>query len=164
MSLRLRTRSPRASINASCGSPVESRRFRTPINRSAWLLPRSLSIFVAIEREEAYARNQHDHHSSKPDDDSPIWPGHMSPSRARRRESFVRLPALTSTVELHQTSVRHLSSLRQADGIRPSLHERGTIRGEGPSGEECTPGRSRPLGLCSTEDHDHHLRNEAAAM
>lgn len=33
---------------------------------------------------------------------------------------------------------------------------------EGPSGEKKTPGRSRPLELCSTEDHDYHLPNEAA--
>lgn len=73
----------------------------------------------------------------------------------------MRLPALISAVESHETSVPHPPSLRQADGFRPSLRERGTVRGEGPSGEELTPGRSEPLELCSTEDHIHHLQDEA---
>jgi hypothetical protein len=51
----------------------------------------------------------------------------------------------------------------QTAGIGPFLKKIGSIRGEGPSGEERTPGRSTPLELCSTEDHDHHLQNEAAA-
>ena len=38
-----------------------------------------------------------------------------------------------------------------------------TVPEEGPSGEERTPGRSGPLELDSTEDHDYHLQNEAAA-
>jgi hypothetical protein len=74
----------------------------------------------------------------------------------------VRLPALTSAVESHQTSVRHPPFLWQAVGIRPSMHECGLICGKGPSGEELTPGRSEPLELCSTEDHRYHLQNEAA--
>ena len=78
-----------------------------------------------------------------------------------RRESFVRLPTLIPAVGVHQTAVCHPPSLRQADGIKPSLRERGTVRGESPSGEERTPGRSEPLELCSTEDHDHHLQEEA---
>ena len=59
-------------------------------------------------------------------------------------------------------SARYPTFLWQIDGIRLQLHELGRVRGGGPSGEECTPGSSRPLELCSTEDHDHHLQNEAA--
>jgi len=81
-----------------------------------------------------------------------------------RRESFVRLPALISTMEWHQVSVRHPARVRQAVGITPSLHERDTIREEGPSGEKHAPDRSEPLELRSTEDHSHHLQNEAVAM
>lgn len=84
------------------------------------------------------------------------------PARVLRRESFVRLRTLISTVESRQTSVRYPAFLVHTDDTGPSLRERGTVRGEGPSGEERTPGRSRPLELCSTEDHEHHLQNEAA--
>lgn len=83
------------------------------------------------------------------------------PARAMRRESFVRLRILISAVESHQTSERRPAFLVHADDTEPSLRERGTVRGEGPSGEERTPGRSRPLELCSTENHEHHLQNEA---
>ena len=55
------------------------------------------------------------------------------------------------------------ASMLQTGSMSPFLQEHGSIRGEGPSGEERTPGRSEPLDLCSTEDHDHHLQNEAAA-
>mgnify|MGYP007070987862 FL=1 len=60
-------------------------------------------------------------------------------------------------------STRNLPFLWQIEGIGLFLHEPGMKRGEGPSGEEYTPGRSRPLEFCSTEDHDHHLQNEAAS-
>ncbi len=60
-------------------------------------------------------------------------------------------------------SVRHSASGLREDGMSPFLQEHGSTREKGPSGEECTPGRSGPLDLYSTEDHDHHLRNEAAA-
>ncbi len=42
------------------------------------------------------------------------------------------------------------------------MHEQGMVREKGPSGEERTPGRSRSLEPCSTEDHEHHLQDEAA--
>ena len=80
-----------------------------------------------------------------------------------RRESFVRLPTLISAVESSHTSMRYPAFMPQTDGIGPFLKKIGSIREEGPSGEERTPGRSTPLELCSTEDHDHHLQNEAAA-
>jgi hypothetical protein len=80
-----------------------------------------------------------------------------------RRESFVRLPTLISAVESSHTSMHYPASMPQTDGSGPFLKKIGSIRGEGPSGEERTPGRSTPLELCSTEDHDHHLYNEAAA-
>lgn len=53
--------------------------------------------------------------------------------------------------------------LLQVDGITWPMYEHVMVRGEGPSGEERTPGRSRPFELCSTEDHTHHLQSEAAA-
>jgi hypothetical protein len=81
-----------------------------------------------------------------------------------RRESFVRDPRLIFAVQWHQTSVRNLVSLLRVEVIGPSLHKCGSVREEGPSGEKRTPDRSRPLELCSTEDHDHHLQNEAALM
>jgi hypothetical protein len=85
-----------------------------------------------------------------------------SPSRVMRRESFVRLPTLVPAVGVHQTAVCHPPSLWQADGIKPSSRERGTARGESPSGEKSASGRSEPLELCSTENHSYHLQNEAA--
>jgi hypothetical protein len=75
----------------------------------------------------------------------------------------VKLPTQVYTVESHQRSVRNSASALQTDCIGPSLQERDSIREEGPSGEKRTPGRSTPLELCSTEDHEHHLQNEAAA-
>jgi hypothetical protein len=47
--------------------------------------------------------------------------------------------------------------------MSPSLQEHGSIRGAGPSGGERTPGRSGLWDLYSTEDHEDHLQNEAAA-
>ena len=85
-------------------------------------------------------------HTLAPCDASPLWGCHTA-----------------SSVESHQPSVRHPASELRTDGMSPFLQEHGSIRGEGPSDEERTPGRSGPLDLCSTEDHDHHLRNEAAA-
>ena len=74
----------------------------------------------------------------------------------------MRLPTLAHTVGVHQTSVCRPPSLREAVGIRPSMHECGSVGGKGLSGEELTPGRFGLLELCSTEDHSYHLQNEAA--
>lgn len=76
----------------------------------------------------------------------------------------MKLPILISAVESHQPSARNLVSLLQADCIGLSLPERGSAGEEGPSGEECPPARSRRSELCSTEDHDHHLQNEAVEI
>lgn len=75
----------------------------------------------------------------------------------------MKLFALLPAVESNQMSARHPTILWRIDGSGLFLHEHGRVRGEGPSGEERTPGRSRPLELCSTEDHDDHLQDEAAA-
>ncbi len=74
----------------------------------------------------------------------------------------MRLRTLVAAVELHQTALRHPASLLQGIGVRPSLRKRGSVWGGGPSGETVTPSRSRPLELCSTEDHNHHLQDEAS--
>ena len=37
-----------------------------------------------------------------------------------------------------------------------------SIIGKSSIGEEAAPAMSIPLDLCSTEDHGHHLQNEAA--
>lgn len=37
----------------------------------------------------------------------------------------------------------------------------GSIAGKSSIGEEAAPAISIPLDLCSTEDHGHHLQNEA---
>ena len=49
--------------------------------------------------------------------------------------------------------MQDLVYLLHANGIGLPMHEHGRVSEEGLSGEEDTPGRSRPLELCSTEDH-----------
>lgn len=76
----------------------------------------------------------------------------------------MRLPILISAVESHQPSARNLVSLLQADCIGLSLPERGSAGEEGQFGEERPPDRSRWSELCSTDDHDHHLQDEAVEI
>jgi len=148
----------RANVRPSCSSLMDGRRFWMSVTRSAGTWPRSLSVLVAIERKQTYARNQHHDHGCEADDDSPICPGHKSLARVIRRESFMRLPVLIPAVESDQISARNPVSLWQADALTPSMPEHGSIRGKDPSGEECTSDTSGPLELCSTEDHNHHLQ------
>ena len=75
----------------------------------------------------------------------------------------MRLPVEISSVESNHIPARHPAFLRRMDDIELFLPESGLVRGKGPSGEKSTPGRSEPMELCSTEDHDHHLLNEAVA-